>query len=70
MLVSLSRTGNRDAFAELVARRQTWIRNLMRRCSGDVALAVTGDAGSGRVTLGFRPEDAEAVASGAGRFDI
>ena len=39
MLVSLAQTGNRDAFAELVARRQTWIRNLMRRCSGDRALA-------------------------------
>ena len=39
MLVSLSRTGNRDAFSELVARRQTWVRNLMRRCSGDAALA-------------------------------
>lgn len=39
MLVSLSQTGNRDAFAELVARRQTWIRNLMRRCSGDRVLA-------------------------------
>ena len=39
MLVSLSQTGNRDAYAELVARRQTWIRNLMRRCSGDRVLA-------------------------------
>lgn len=39
MLVSLSQTGNRNAFAELVARRQTWIRNLMRRCSGDRVLA-------------------------------
>ena len=39
VLVSLSRTGNRDAFAELVARRQTWVRNLMRRCSGDAARA-------------------------------
>lgn len=39
MLVSLSRSGNRDAFAELVARRQAWVRNLMRRCSGDSALA-------------------------------
>jgi len=39
VLVSLSRTGNRDAFAELVARRQAWVRNLMRRCSGDAALA-------------------------------
>lgn len=39
VLVGLSRSGNRDAFAELVSRRQTWIRNLMRRCSGDTALA-------------------------------
>ena len=35
MLVGLARAGNRDAFAELVGRRQTWIRNLMRRCCGD-----------------------------------
>lgn len=39
VLVGLSRTGNRDAFAELVTRRQVWIRNLMRRCSGNSALA-------------------------------
>jgi RNA polymerase sigma-70 factor (ECF subfamily) len=39
VLVSLSRTGNRDAFAEIVTRRQVWIRNLMRRCSGDAVLA-------------------------------
>ena len=39
VLVGLSRTGNRDAFAELMARRQAWIRNLMRRCSGDCVLA-------------------------------
>lgn len=39
VLVGLSRTGNRDAFAELVSRRQVWIRNLMRRCSGNAALA-------------------------------
>lgn len=39
VLVGLSRTGNRDAFAELVSRRQTWIRNLMRRCSGNPELA-------------------------------
>lgn len=38
-LVGLSRTGNRDAFAEIVQRRQTWIRNLMRRCCRDEALA-------------------------------
>ena len=39
VLVGLSRTGNRDAFAELVSRRQTWIRNLMRRCCGNADLA-------------------------------
>lgn len=39
ILVGLSRNGQRDAFAELVSRRQTWIRNLMRRCSGNGTLA-------------------------------
>lgn len=39
VLVSLSQIGNRDAFAELMSRRQAWIRNLMRRCSGDPVLA-------------------------------
>ncbi len=39
VLVGLSRTGNRDAFAEIVNRRQGWIRNLMRRCSGNATLA-------------------------------
>lgn len=39
ILVGLSRTGNRDAFAELVTRRQAWIRNLMRRCCGNAVLA-------------------------------
>ena len=39
VLVGLSRAGNRDAFAELVSRRQNWIRNLMRRCCRDAALA-------------------------------
>lgn len=39
VLVGLARTGNRDAFAELVNRRQTWIRNLMRRCCGDAVFA-------------------------------
>jgi RNA polymerase sigma factor (sigma-70 family) len=39
VLVGLSRTGNRDAFAEIINRRQTWIRNLMRRCCGDATLA-------------------------------
>ena len=39
LIVALARTGDRDAFAELVDRRQSWIRNLMRRCCGDEALA-------------------------------
>ncbi len=39
LLVGLARKGDRSAFAELVQRRQTWIRNLMRRCCGDVTLA-------------------------------
>lgn len=39
LLVRLARTGDRHAFAELVQRRQIWIRNLMRRCCGDVTLA-------------------------------
>jgi len=38
LIVSLARTGDRDAFAELVRRRQAWIRNLMRRCCGDATL--------------------------------
>lgn len=38
-LVSLAKGGDRNAFAELVRRRQSWIRNLMRRCSGDATLA-------------------------------
>lgn len=39
ILAGLARNGDRDAFAELVTRRQTWIRNLMRRCCNDVTLA-------------------------------
>jgi RNA polymerase sigma-70 factor (ECF subfamily) len=39
VLVGLSRRGDRAAFAELVNRRQAWIRNLMRRCSGNAVLA-------------------------------
>jgi RNA polymerase sigma-70 factor (ECF subfamily) len=39
VLVGLARSGNRDAFAEIVNRRQDWIRNLMRRCCRDPALA-------------------------------
>ena len=39
LIVSLAAKGDREAFAELVRRRQTWIRTLMRRCCGDVTLA-------------------------------
>ena len=39
LLVRLARNGDRLAFAELVQRRQGWVRALMRRCSGDLALA-------------------------------
>ena len=39
LLVSLARNGDRSAYTELVRRRQTWVRNLMRRFSGDVTLA-------------------------------
>jgi RNA polymerase sigma-70 factor (ECF subfamily) len=39
LVVGLARTGDREAFAELVRRRQSWIRNLMRRCCGDESLA-------------------------------
>jgi RNA polymerase sigma-70 factor, ECF subfamily len=39
LLVGLARRGDRNAFEELVRRRQTWIRTLMRRCCGDVSLA-------------------------------
>lgn len=37
--MGLARNGDRRAFAELVQRRQTWIRTLMRRCCGHVTLA-------------------------------
>lgn len=39
MIVGLARSGDRNAFAELVRRRQSSVRNLMRRCCGDVTLA-------------------------------
>jgi len=39
LVVGLARTGDSAAFAELVRRRQSWIRTLMRRCCGDAALA-------------------------------
>ena len=39
LIVSLAARGDRDAYTELVRRRQSWIRNFMRRCCGDDALA-------------------------------
>ena len=39
LIVSLAREGDRGAFEELVRRRQSWIRNLMRRCCRDDSLA-------------------------------
>ena len=39
MIIGLARSGDRDAFAELVRRRQRWIRNLMKRCCHDMTLA-------------------------------
>lgn len=38
LVAALARTGDRNAFAELVRRRQSWIRNLMRQCCGDITL--------------------------------
>lgn len=37
--MGLARNGDRKAFAELIRRCQTWIRNLMRRCCHDITLA-------------------------------
>ena len=39
LIVSLAREGDRSAFEELVRRRQSSIRNLMRRCCRDTTLA-------------------------------
>ena len=39
MIVSLARTGDRRAFEELIRRRQSSVRNLMRRFCGDSTLA-------------------------------
>jgi len=39
LIVSLACKGDRVAFEELVTRRQSWIRNLLRRCSHDARLA-------------------------------
>jgi RNA polymerase sigma-70 factor (ECF subfamily) len=39
LIVSLAVRGDRDAFSEIVRRRQPWLRNLMRRFSGDPQIA-------------------------------
>ena len=39
LIVSLAAKGDRDAFEELVRRRQGWIRTFLRRCCGDQSLA-------------------------------
>lgn len=39
MLVAIARRGDEAAFAELVRRRQGWVRGLLRRLSGDAPLA-------------------------------
>ena len=39
VLVSLARSGDRRAFEEIVRQRQSAVRNLMRRCCNDPALA-------------------------------
>jgi RNA polymerase sigma-70 factor (ECF subfamily) len=35
----MARTGDRDAFAELVRRREPWLRTLLLRCCNNAALA-------------------------------
>jgi len=39
LIVALAQTGDRDAFGELVRRRQSWLRNLMRRFCSDPDVA-------------------------------
>ncbi|MDH3642506.1 MAG: RNA polymerase subunit sigma-70, partial [Gammaproteobacteria bacterium] len=39
MMVGFARNGDRKAFEELVRRRQSSVRNLMRRCCRDTTLA-------------------------------
>lgn len=39
LLVAMARRGDRDAFAELVRRREDWVRALMLRCCNSHALA-------------------------------
>lgn len=38
-VVTLAMAGNDAAFSEVVARRQSWLRNLLHRLSGNAALA-------------------------------
>lgn len=38
-VVALARIGDRPAFEDLVRRRQSWLRNVLRRLCGDAALA-------------------------------
>ena len=38
-LVTLARKGDRDAFSELVRRRESWVRTLLLRCCNNAALA-------------------------------
>ena len=39
VVVALAMSGDRGAFSELVWRRQSWLRNLLRRLCHDPALA-------------------------------
>jgi RNA polymerase sigma factor (sigma-70 family) len=39
MVVALAKSGDVQAFAELVKRRQAWLRNVLRRLCGDANLA-------------------------------
>jgi RNA polymerase sigma-70 factor (ECF subfamily) len=39
LLVGLARKGDRAAFAELLQRRQAWVRTVMLRCCNDATLA-------------------------------
>jgi len=39
MVVALARIGDQPAFEELVRRRQSWLRNILRRLCGDAVLA-------------------------------
>lgn len=38
-MVALAKSGDVEAFAELVKRRQAWLRNVLRRLCGDPSLA-------------------------------